>query len=104
MPTLDQHLFEAFSRRYEPPYAVIEGFVKNGPPRLRDIRDHSFFVMPPVPGSNAAYWLLEQLQRHELEDTVRVRLDPWLHGPAADLRGSFYRAMVWAKPLDWDRI
>jgi hypothetical protein len=68
------------------------------------VRDHAFFMMPPVPGSNAAYWLLEQLQRHGLGDCVRVRLDPWLHGPAAEMRGRFYRAAIWARPLDWNRI
>lgn len=200
---LDEDLFETFSRCYDPPYAVIEDFIKNGPPQVQEalrsavenvpetvlnamdadaraqaevcfartdpdnqarlyvvsariacciqgariaevaktpspvappyghpalagvdvdpeglvalsafhvdgdalcIGDHAFFVMPPVPGSNAAYWLLEQLLRHGLGGAARVRLDPWLHGPAAELRGRFYRAAIWARPLDWDCI
>lgn len=68
------------------------------------VGDHAFFVMPPVPGSNSTSWLLEQLQRHQLTDMVRVRLDPWLHGPSKHLSGRGYKATIWGQPLDWNRI
>jgi hypothetical protein len=64
----------------------------------------AFFVLPAVPSTNSNYWLLQNIQRHNLTDTVRVRLDPLLHGPETELAGRFYRMDVYGKPLDWDRI
>jgi len=68
------------------------------------VNKHAFFILPPVPGSNAAYWLLQHLGRKGLIDSVRVRLDPLLHGPAELLSGRFYRMDVYGRPLDWNRI
>ncbi|MBV9880970.1 MAG: hypothetical protein JO180_10770 [Gemmatirosa sp.] len=68
------------------------------------INDHAFFVLPPVPGANAPYWTLQRLGRPELVDSVRVRLDPLLHGPRDKLSGRFYRMDVYGRPLDWERI
>jgi hypothetical protein len=48
--------------------------------------------------------VLEQLQRYGLVHLVKVRLDPYLHGPAKVLRGRHYRATIWGRPLDWNRI
>lgn len=36
----------------------------------------AFFVLHPVPGSNANYWLLDEIQRFKIVDSIRVRLDP----------------------------
>ncbi len=68
------------------------------------INDHAFFVLPPVPGSNANYWLLQELQRLDLVDSVSVRLDPLLYGSADQLGGRFYRATIYGQELDWNRI
>ena len=61
------------------------------------VNNHAFFVLPPVPGSNANFWLLQHLCRQSLSDSVSVRLDPLLHGPADQLRGRFYRMDVYRK-------
>lgn len=68
------------------------------------LNGYAFFVLPPVAGSNANYWLLQSVQRHDLVDAVRVRLDPLLFGPADELSGRFYRAAVYGRPLDWNII
>jgi hypothetical protein len=68
------------------------------------INGHAFFVMPPVPGSNSSYWLLNQLQRNNLTAKFSVRLNPFLHGRADQLKGRHYLSRVWGRPLDWDRI
>jgi hypothetical protein len=68
------------------------------------VNGHSFFMVPPVPGSNASYWLLQHACRRGLADSVRVRLDPLLHGPSNELSGRSYRMDVYGRPLDWDRI
>jgi hypothetical protein len=68
------------------------------------VNGHAFFAFPPVPGSNASYWLLQEFQRCDLLEAVRVRLDPLLHGSAEELRGRFYRASVYGRTLDWERI
>ena len=65
---------------------------------------YAFFMLPPVPGSNANYWLLNELQRAGLASSVRVRLDPLLHGPSEELSGRFYKATIYGRELDWDRI
>lgn len=67
-------------------------------------RGTAFFVLPPVPGANANYWLLNELQRSGLANSVRVRLDPLLFGRADTLGGRFYRATVYGRALDWPRI
>lgn len=66
--------------------------------------DQAFFVLPAVPASNANYWLLQNIQRKGLVNSVSVRLDPLLHGPETELAGNFYRMDVYGRPLDWDRI
>jgi hypothetical protein len=68
------------------------------------INGHAFFVAPPVPGSNAPYWLLQEFRRRKLVQSVRVRLDPLLFGRQDDLRGRFYRSLVFGQPLDWKRV
>jgi hypothetical protein len=67
-------------------------------------KGHAFFVLPAVPASNANYWLLQNIQRKGLVNSVSVRLDPLLHGPETELAGNFYRMDVYGRPLDWDRI
>lgn len=65
---------------------------------------HSFFMLPAVPAMNANYWLLAELERTSLVDSVRVRLDPLLWGPANELRGRFYKATIYGRDLDWERV
>jgi hypothetical protein len=85
-----------------------EGLVPLGAFKLEGdalcVNNHAFFMVPPVPGSNASYWLLQHLRRKGLIESVRVRLDPLLHGPAEVLSGRFYRMDVYGRPLDWNRI
>lgn len=64
----------------------------------------AFFILPGVPGANANYWLIHELRRAGIADAVRVRLDPLLYGPADVLRGRFYRARLYGRDLDWERI
>jgi hypothetical protein len=65
---------------------------------------YAFFILPAVPATNANYWLLQNIQRKGLVDSVSVRLDPLLHGPESELAGHFYRMDVYGRPLDWERI
>lgn len=64
----------------------------------------SFFVLPPVPASNANYWWLQALQELRLSAVARVRLDPLLFGSSEQLHGGFYRMLVYGQPFDWERI
>ena len=68
------------------------------------VNGHAFFVLRPVPGSNAPYWLLQQFDRKDLIEAVKVRLDPLLHGPVEKLSGRHYKMDVYGRPLDWERI
>jgi hypothetical protein len=65
---------------------------------------YSFFMLPAVPGSNANYWLLQQIQRNDLIESFKIRLDPLLHGPSDQLAGHGYKMLVYGRPLDWERI
>lgn len=67
-------------------------------------KGHAFFVLQALPASNANYWLLQNIVRHGLTNSMRIRLDPLLYGPEKDLAGHFYRMDVYGRPLDWDRI
>jgi hypothetical protein len=67
-------------------------------------KGHAFFVLQALPSSNANYWLLQNIVRHDLVDSMSIRLDPLLHGPEDELAGHFYRMDVYGRPLDWDRI
>lgn len=69
-----------------------------------EVNGHVFFMMSPIQANNANFWTLTAIQRVGLGDTVRVRLDPLLHGPTERISGCFYSMIVYGKQLDWNRI
>lgn len=66
--------------------------------------NHAFFIVQTLPAGNVNYWLLQELARAGLTDSVRVRLDPLLHGPLGELGGHFFKMDMWGRQLDWQRI
>lgn len=112
-----QRLMLATQRGASPPYGhpvlrgltpdeeglvPLAGFDIDGDALCRD--GFAFFVLPGVPGANANYWLLNEIQRAGLTRFIKVRLDPLVYGPADELRGRFYRASMYGRDLDWERI
>lgn len=67
-------------------------------------KQHAFFALQALPSSNANYWLLQNIVRHGLVNSLSIRLDPFLHGPENELAGHFYKMDVYGRPLDWNRI
>ena len=68
------------------------------------IGSHVFFMFSPLQVNNASFWTLAALGRLGLNDAVRIRLDPLLHGPAEQICGRFYSMVVYGRHLDWGRI
>jgi len=65
---------------------------------------YAFMVLASVPSANAAYWLLLHTRRLGLYPNVRVRLDPFIVRPEAELPGTCFLMNVYGRPLDWERI
>ena len=66
---------------------------------------HDFQLMSTTPAPNSTYWLLLACHAEPLRGTVRVRLDPLLHGPAASFPSVRYRMLGYGnEKLDWQRI
>jgi hypothetical protein len=84
---LERNLFDAFAQSYEPPSWIIEDLLKGGPDAVRTALASSIEAV--------------HLRRSAicLSDSVSVRLDPLLHGPADQLRGRFYRMDVYGRPM-----
>ena len=66
---------------------------------------HAFQLMSTTPAPNSTYWLLLACHTQPLRGTVRVRLDPLLHGPVASFPSVRYRMLGYGnEKLDWQRI
>ncbi len=66
--------------------------------------EYSFLLLATTGAPNSTYWLLLALYQTGIASHVRVRLDPFLFGPAATMPAMFYRMLVHGRPLDWRRI
>lgn len=53
---------------------------------------------------NSTYWLLQSCYSEGLREHARVRLDPFLHGPAQSFPTLVYRMVIYGRPLDWRRV
>lgn len=65
---------------------------------------HLFLPAPSTESPNASYWLMLQLGRPDLRESVFVRLDPFLFGPAGVFPRMEYRMWLYGRPLDWERL
>ena len=65
---------------------------------------HAFLMLSTTGSPNSTYWLLQSCYFEGLHEHVRVRLDPFLHGPARSFSALAYRMLVYGRPLDWQRI
>lgn len=65
---------------------------------------HLFLPAPSTESPNASHWLMLQLGRPDLHDSVHVRLDPFLFGPAGIFPRVEYKMWLYGRPLDWDRL
>jgi hypothetical protein len=71
----------------------------------RLLRNEFASLMLATTGSpNSAYWLLAAIYDQELAGRTRVRLDPFLCGPAATFPQMHYRMWLYGRALDWERI
>jgi hypothetical protein len=66
--------------------------------------EFAFLVLPTTGSPNSTYWLLAAIYDQGLADRTRVRLDPFLFGPAAIYPAMHYRMWIYGRPLDWGRI
>lgn len=74
---------------------VTGGFERNG---------YIFTIIPPVPATNACYWLHNFLKYNELYKKIKVRLDPFNFAKATEFMPIEERMRVWGRSLDWNRI
>jgi hypothetical protein len=66
---------------------------------------HSFLLMLPLPEPVSEFWLSRALRKHQAcHADVRVRLDPFLHGPTDEFSFLELRAWWHGPSLDWDHI
>ena len=65
---------------------------------------HAFMAVSTTPSPNSTYWLLRSCYSEGLQASVRVRLDPFLHGPASWFPAVSYKMLVYGQSLDWDRL
>ncbi|MHB8276457.1 MAG: hypothetical protein ACYDIA_02230 [Candidatus Humimicrobiaceae bacterium] len=79
-------------RHFKP---VIGGFERNG---------YIFTIIPPVPATNACYWLHNFLKFNDLYKKIKVRLDPFNFAKATEFMPIEHKMRVWGKSLDWNRI
>jgi len=63
-----------------------------------------FMMAPSVASPNASYWFLRQVAIHELAQAIRLRLDPFMHGPTGEFPRMVYLMQVYGRSLDWDRL
>ena len=74
---------------------VPGGFERNG---------YTFTIIPPVPASNACYWLHNFLKYNDLYKKIRVRLNPFNFAKVDKFIPIEYRMWVWGKPLYWNQV
>ena len=66
--------------------------------------DNAYTLLSTTEAPNSTYWLLAVLVSEKVAKQVNVRPDPFLWGPAATFPPTFYRMLVYGRPLDWERI
>jgi hypothetical protein len=66
--------------------------------------EFAFLVLPTTGSPNSTYWLLAAIYDQRLAKRTRVRLDPFLFGPAATYPAMQYRMWIYGRPLDWGRV
>jgi hypothetical protein len=66
--------------------------------------DFAFSVLPTTGSPNSIYWLVATIYEQGLADRTRVRLDPFLFGPAPTYPAMHYRMWLYGRPLDWGRV
>lgn len=66
--------------------------------------EFAFLVLPTTGSPNSTYWLLAAIYDQGLAERTRVRLDPFLFGPAATYPAMQYRMWIYGRPLDWGRV
>lgn len=64
----------------------------------------AFLVLATTGSPNSTHWLLSAIYNHGLANRTRVRLDPFLCGPASAFPAMFYRMWMYGRPLDWPRV
>jgi len=64
----------------------------------------AFLVLATTGSPNSTHWLLRAIYNQGLENRTRVRLDPFLYGPASAFPAMFYRMWMYGRPLDWPRV
>jgi hypothetical protein len=67
-------------------------------------KDFAFSVLPTTGSPNSIYWLVATIYEQGLANRTRVRLDPFLFGPAATYPAMHYRMWLYGRPLDWGRV
>ena len=65
---------------------------------------HAFMPVSTTPSPNSTYWLLQSCYLEGLQTSARIRLDPFLHGPASSFPVVSYKMLVYGQSLDWDRL
>ena len=65
---------------------------------------HAFLMLSTTGAPHSTYWLLRSCYMQGLQEHVRVRLDPFLHGPVDSFHAMDYRMLVYGRPLDWRRV
>jgi hypothetical protein len=80
----------------------LSAFSFDGARLLRN--EFAFSVLPTTGSPNSTYWLLAAIYDQGLADRTRVRLDPFLFGPAATFPAMHYRMWMYGRPLDWGRV
>lgn len=64
----------------------------------------AFMMAPFVESTNSPYWFLLQAAQHKLTSSLRIRLDPYLHGPATSFPNIKYLMQVYGRRLDWQQL
>lgn len=66
---------------------------------------HAFQLLSTTPAPNSTYWLLLACHDEPLRGSVRVRLDPLLHGPVGSFPSVRYTMLGYGnEKLNWQRI
>jgi hypothetical protein len=64
----------------------------------------AFMMTPSVESPNAGYWFLRQVEKNDLINAMKLRLDPFMHGPVGRVPNMSYKMWLYGRPLDWDRL
>ena len=80
----------------------LHHFTFDGARLLRN--GHAFLVLSTTGAPNSTYWLNHACHSNDVQNHVRVRLDPLLHGPAQEFFPLRQAMHVYGRSLDWNRI